>query len=248
MVKAEKSFVSRSFVFSITLVYAVFFSFSGLKAQPPQFKIYSYIETYSLIAIQQMVEHKIPASVTLAQAIYESSSGTSQLARKSNNHFGIKCHVAWMGDTIVKTDDTLNECFRKYPSILESYTDHSLFLTSRARYSALFSLDLKDYKSWCTGLKEAGYATSTSYAQQLIKIIEENKLYELDGYDYLNQEIRSLAKEAELKYSKYTGLGFSLKDLSRTGVLWLETSNMDLSTLDLLIKQKQKGNTSIAGN
>lgn len=248
MRKTKNPFTSRLFLLVSGLFYLGLFSSTSLKAQPPQFKIYAYIETYSVIAIQQMVAHKIPASVTLAQAIYESSSGTSQLARKSNNHFGIKCHVAWIGDTIVKTDDTLNECFRKYPSITESYTDHSLFLTSRARYSALFNLELKDYKAWCVGLKEAGYATSPSYAQQLIKIIEENKLYELDGYDHLRQEIRSLAKDAELKYSKYTGLGFSLKDLSRAGVLWLEASNMDLSTLDLLIKQKQKGNTSIAGN
>jgi uncharacterized FlgJ-related protein len=248
MSKTKNLFASRLFLLVSAIFNLGFFSSTRLNAQPPQFKIYTYIETYSVIAIQQMIAHKIPASVTLAQAIYESSSGTSQLARKSNNHFGIKCHVAWLGDTIVKTDDTLNECFRKYPSITESYTDHSIFLASRVRYSALFNLELMDYKAWCMGLKEAGYATSPSYAQQLIKIIEENKLYELDGYDYLMQEIKSLAKEAKLKYSKYTGLGFSLKDLSRAGVLWLDPSSMDLHTLDLLIKQKQKGNTSIAGN
>lgn len=229
----------------LVVVFVLFFVFS-LKAQPPQFKIYNYIETYSLIAIQQMAEYKIPASVTLAQAIYESSCGSSQLAKKSNNHFGIKCHLTWTGDTTVKTDDTLNECFRKYEKINDSYVDRSLFLTGRSRYAFLFNLSIFDYKSWCLGLKEAGYATSPGYALQLIKIIEENKLYELDGYNYLSHEFVNFDKEPEIKYSKYKGLGFSLRDLSRSGVLWIDPDKIDLSTLDYI--QKQKGTISIAEN
>lgn len=234
----------------ICVAFVMLFAFLSCKllAQPPQFKIYNYIETYSLIAIQQMANYKIPASVTLAQAIYESSSGSSALAQKSNNHFGIKCHTTWIGDTIIKNDDTLNECFRRYDKITDSYLDHSFFLSSRPRYAALFKLSLYDYKGWCLGLKETGYATSPSYAQQLIKIIEENKLYELDGYDYLAREYTSFAKEPELKHSKYTGLGFSLLDFSRQGVLWLDANQIEPCSLDLYLQQKQKGSSSVAEN
>ena len=148
-----------------------------------------YIDNYSQQAIRQMILYKIPACVTLAQAIYESSSGVSELAKRSNNHFGIKCHVGWEGDTVLKSDDELNECFRKYNTVEESFDDHSLFLTSRPRYSNLFKLGIKDYKGWCHGLKKAGYATFSKYASALIRIIEENKLYNLNTYQYLHQKI-----------------------------------------------------------
>ncbi len=131
-----------------------------------------------------MIEYKIPASVILAQAVLESGSGTSDLARRSNNHFGIKCHQ-WDGDTILKDDDTYQECFRRYSTIQESYTDHSLFLKTRRRYAKLFELPIDDYKNWCYGLKTAGYATSATYAEELIKLIEEKKLFQLDGPEVL---------------------------------------------------------------
>jgi len=236
---------SRSFSFKLGFV-LILFSFTAI-AQPPQFKIYNYIEKYSEIAIQQMVEFKIPASVIMAQAIFESSSGTSLLAKKSNNHFGIKCHVGWLGDTIVKHDDTLNECFRSYPRIEDSYTDHSLFLTSRPRYAELFKLSVNDYKSWCIGLKNAGYATSPYYAIQLIKLIEENKLYELDGYEVLTTEIRRLEKEPEIKASKYTGKGFSVRDFSLAGYLWTDANDVSLRSLDFIVQRWNSPVIAIAG-
>jgi len=138
-----------------------------------------YIDMWSSVAVQQMIEHKIPASITLAQGILESGDGNSVLARLANNHFGIKCHD-WKGETIYHDDDKPNECFRKYASADLSYEDHSVFLTSRKRYSKLFTLKITDYKQWAHGLKSAGYATNPRYATALIELIETHKLYEFD--------------------------------------------------------------------
>ena len=139
-----------------------------------------YIETYKDIAMREMLEHKIPASITLAQGILESGAGNSTLAREAKNHFGIKCHKGWTGKTMTMDDDAKNECFRKYDSAEESYVDHSLFLTTRNRYAGLFELDIMDYEGWAKGLKAAGYATNSRYAQLLIDRIV---LYGLDKYD-----------------------------------------------------------------
>lgn len=138
-----------------------------------------YIDTWKQVAVQQMIEYKIPASITLAQGILESANGNSDLAKKGNNHFGIKCHD-WKGDKMFLDDDAANECFRVYANGEESYKDHSLFLKNRARYAKLFSFTTTDYKSWATGLKDAGYATNPKYADQLIETIENLKLYQLD--------------------------------------------------------------------
>jgi hypothetical protein len=138
-----------------------------------------YIQTYKELAMQEMERVRIPASVTLAQGILESGDGNSTLARKANNHFGIKCHD-WKGKTIRQDDDEKNECFRKYKSVEHSYRDHSDFLVTRKRYSALFELEMDDYEGWARGLKKAGYATSPSYAQSLIKLIEEHNLQQYD--------------------------------------------------------------------
>lgn len=127
-----------------------------------------------------MKEFKIPASITLAQAILESGSGNSELARKANNHFGIKCHNDWTGATYQMTDDAPNECFRKYKDPEESFRDHSIFLTQRARYADLFTLKISDYKSWAIGLKKAGYATNPHYAELLINLIEKFDLTRFD--------------------------------------------------------------------
>lgn len=138
-----------------------------------------YVESWRQVAIRQMIDNKIPASITLAQGILESASGNSDLARKGNNHFGIKCH-GWEGDKMYLNDDTENECFRVYPNAEESYIDHGKFLTSKERYSKLFTYEQTDYKSWAKGLKEAGYATNPKYPDLLIEIIEGLKLNELD--------------------------------------------------------------------
>jgi len=139
-----------------------------------------YIEKYKEIAIKKMKEFHIPASITLAQGVLESGSGNSRLARKANNHFGIKCHKDWHGKKFYMNDDEKHECFRKYPKAADSYRDHSKFLTQRGRYSFLFDYDITDYKKWAYGLKKAGYATNPRYPQLLIKIIEKYHLYQYD--------------------------------------------------------------------
>ncbi|MCL2040419.1 MAG: glucosaminidase domain-containing protein [Bacteroidales bacterium] len=139
-----------------------------------------YIELYKDIAIREMREYKIPASITLAQGILESGCGGSALATEANNHFGIKCHKEWTGERFYYDDDEKNECFRVYADAGGSYHDHSLFLTTRDRYSSLFTLKITDYKAWAHGLKSAGYATNPQYAQLLIKIIEEENLTKYD--------------------------------------------------------------------
>jgi LysM repeat protein len=140
-----------------------------------------YVSVYEKIAIQQMNQYRIPASITMAQGILESGSGNSTLAKTANNHFGIKCHTDWKGEKVYFDDDTKNECFRSYPKVEDSYIDHSMFLITRKRYESLFSLSLIDYKGWANGLKSAGYATNPKYAEELIKLIEELELYKLDG-------------------------------------------------------------------
>ena len=128
-----------------------------------------------------MKEHKIPASITLAQGLLESGAGMSELARKSNNHFGIKCGGSWKGRTVRHDDDARQECFRAYKNPRDSYEDHSTFLTRGARYAFLFKLNITDYKGWARGLKKAGYATDPSYANRLITIIEDYDLYKYDS-------------------------------------------------------------------
>jgi LysM repeat protein len=139
-----------------------------------------YIEKFKDLAIKEMADFRIPASIILAQGCLESADGNSRLATEANNHFGIKCSN-WTGDTIQQHDDRRNECFRKYKNVEQSYTDHSLFLVSRDRYARLFKLDITDYKAWATGLQETGYATNPRYAEQLIKIIEDYSLFRFDG-------------------------------------------------------------------
>ena len=149
-------------------------------AQYNEQDIRDYINQYADVAVEKMLEYKIPASITIAQGIFESACGKSRLAVEGNNHFGIKCHTEWTGDTILIDDDELQECFRKYASVSESYTDHSLFLTTRKRYANLFQLDIMDYKSWARTLKKDGYATNPQYADRLISLIERFNIALLD--------------------------------------------------------------------
>jgi LysM repeat protein len=142
-----------------------------------------YIDKYKADAVKEMIKSGVPASITLGQALLESSNGNSPLAVEANNHFGIKCHKEWPGETYLHDDDKKQECFRKYKTVFESYSDHSQFLRTRTRYASLFELERTDYKAWAHGLKKAGYATNPRYAELLIKIIEENKLYEFDNMD-----------------------------------------------------------------
>ena len=138
-----------------------------------------YIDHYAPLAIEQMDRYGIPASITLAQGLLESAAGRSTLASEGNNHFGIKCHTGWQGESMLRDDDAPDECFRVYSSASESFEDHSRFLT-RKRYQSLFDLPSDDYASWAKGLKKCGYATDPNYAERLISIIERYALY---GYD-----------------------------------------------------------------
>ena len=142
-----------------------------------------YINSYKDLAISEMKRTGVPASITLAQGMLESDYGRSTLARVGNNHFGIKCHNDWMGQTIRQHDDKRNECFRKYRRPEDSFYDHSDFLKSGSRYSFLFDLEPTNYRAWAQGLKRAGYATNPDYANMIIRKIEENGLYNYDrGY------------------------------------------------------------------
>ena len=159
-----------------------------------------YIKKYAPLAVLEMHKYNIPASVTLAQGILESGNGRSQLASKSNNHFGIKCHTGWKGAKVYHDDDEKGECFRKYKYVQSSYKDHSEFLSGRRRYASLFKLRKSDYKGWAKGLKKAGYATDKKYPKKLIKIIEEYKLYEFDKFR--EKDLKKLKKETNKKQTK----------------------------------------------
>ena len=150
-----------------------------------------YIETYSALAIEQQEEFGIPASITLAQGILESSAGRSTLATEGNNHFGIKCHKEWDGETMLRNDDAPDECFRVYSTPAQSFRDHSLFL-KRERYSRLFDLEVTDYAAWANGLKACGYATDPNYGARLITIIERYSLYDFDTEAGRNREETTL--------------------------------------------------------
>ena len=166
----------------IFFIFTLFFTFlEGFAQQAVWNQRYQdYFDTYKDVAIEQMLKYHIPASITLAQGVLESGAGRSELAKKANNHFGIKCH-GWTGRKSYHDDDELGECFRAYDNAYESYQDHSIFLTSSQRYSSLFRLKMKDYKGWAKGLKACGYATSPTYATRLIEIIELYKLYRYDN-------------------------------------------------------------------
>lgn len=147
----------------------------------PRNKTYEeYIAKYKDLAINHMKKYRIPASITLSQGLLESGAGRSSLTVKSNNHFGIKCHNGWKGESVIAADDTPNDCFRKYKKSEDSYDDHSRFLSEKPRYGKLFDLDITDYKGWARGLQQAGYATDRAYANKLIKLIEDYELYEYD--------------------------------------------------------------------
>ena len=152
----------------------------------------TYINQYKDLAIEQMLRYHIPASITLAQGLFESAAGRSDLVRQGNNHFGIKCHN-WTGPTQYHDDDAKGECFRVYQDARESYEDHSKFLARQPRYAQLFSLGQQDYKGWARGLKACGYATNPQYASKLIQLIE---LYKLQDYDKAKRYDRFMAEHS----------------------------------------------------
>jgi LysM repeat protein len=171
--KKERSI--KYFLIPILFLILILSSFATYFAQTPE----AYIQKYYTIAQEQMRKYGVPASITLAQGILESGSGKSKLAAEANNHFGIKCHDTWNGATMHLDDDAPNECFRKYKSVEQSFEDHSVFL-KKPRYEELFNLEITDYKGWAQGLKKCGYATSSTYAKNLIDLIEKYELVQFD--------------------------------------------------------------------
>lgn len=166
------------FLFLLPLVFAL-----NVNAQKE--KTEQYIQQYSELAIQEMIRTGVPAAIKLAQGILESQSGESDLVKRSNNHFGIKCKTEWTGDKTYHDDDEKGECFRVYPDATASYKDHSDFLKTRPHYNFLFKLDPTNYEAWANGLKKAGYATSPTYPKSLIKVIRD---YQLDRFNQMALE------------------------------------------------------------
>jgi LysM repeat protein len=158
-------------------------SSSPVVSQGSSYKpVEDYLMKYGDLAVSEMKRTGVPASITLAQGMIESDHGRSYLAREANNHFGIKCHNGWAGETSRYDDNKRNECFRKYPHAGESFHDHSEFLRKGSRYRFLFDYKPTDYKAWAHGLKKAGYATNPDYANMIIRKIEENNLSAYDNY------------------------------------------------------------------
>ncbi len=203
----------RNFVVCILLV-TCDLSLVTCFAQPSEYKMtrQEYVEKYKDVAIKEMLENGIPASITLAQGLLESDNGNSGLAMYANNHFGIKCHDDWKGESYIQDDDKKDECFRKYKAAEESFDDHSDFLKSKGRYAFLFELRKTDYKGWAEGLHEAGYATDRSYADRLIKIIDDNQLYQYDRMQEVAVDKKS-TKKAEPQIIKHAVTTYASKKI-----------------------------------
>ena len=194
-----------------------------------------YINDYRDLAIEEMNLYNIPASITLSQGILESSNGTSMLATKANNHFGIKCHSSWEGDRVFHDDDEKGECFRKYNTVEDSYRDHSLFLANSSRYSFLFEIPIENYKSWAKGLKKAGYATNPKYSKLLINII---KRYNLDQYDNTNQSSRKFYFSSSYGFPYLYGIGVNYINKKYCLSLDLNSSYIYLNKLSISYNYK----------
>ncbi len=229
------NFKKVSFLFKNHFLYLLLIIPLFSMAQRPQrnFTPEDYINMYKDAAIQNMVEKRIPASITLAQGMLESGNGNSKLARKANNHFGIKCHSDWNGKSVRMNDDRRNECFRKYNEVLDSYRDHAEFLSNRGRYADLFNLDLNDYKGWAKGLKKAGYATSPTYAKKLINIIERYKLHKYDNAKSKGGGVYAISREADVK---------KINKLKSIVVREGDTKLSLATSLDMKVKQIEKYN------
>lgn len=191
-------------------VFVIFFLLLFSNTQAQRMSVKEYINTYKDLAIKEMKRMGVPAAITLAQGILETESGNSDLVKRSNNHFGIKCKNTWTGATAYHDDDEQGECFRKYNSAADSYRDHSNFLRGREHYAFLFNLDPTDYKSWAYGLKKAGYATNPKYPEMLIKSIEDNNLN--------TYSLAAISDMPVIDKSKYTDDDISEKHAAETEI------------------------------
>lgn len=201
-----------------------------------------YIDMYKEAAMEEMRVFKIPASITLAQGIIESSSGNSELTRNSNNHFGIKCHKGWEGGQIYHDDDEKGECFRVYKDPATSFKDHSLFLTGRQRYAKLFKLKTGDYVGWAKGLSEAGYATDRRYPAKLIALIEKYGLHKYDtkvlGKPFkkiaTNNATKHIVVKGDTLYSISKKYGLTVEELKKFNTL--NSNNINVGQTLILTK------------
>ena len=198
-------------------------------------KIQNYILTYNSIAVSEMEEYGIPASITLAQGILESSMGSGVLAKEGNNHFGIKCHKNWKGKQIYHDDDRKGECFRVYKNPNQSFRDHSLFLTERSRYAFLFDFKSNDFRAWAKGLKKAGYATDSKYPQKLISLIER---FDLDQYD--NMKTKGIKRNKETAVSQ-------IHTVRKGDTLYSLAKKYNISVPQIIQVNKIKDNTIYLG-
>ena len=242
----------------------LYFIITSCRLFAQDFTYETYVQKYYKLALEEMHVFGIPASITLAQGILESGIGASELALKSNNHFGIKCHKNWNGKKVYHDDDEAQECFRKYRKVSDSYRDHSEFLKNRERYAFLFDLKTSDYKSWALGLKKAGYATLPTYADKLIKLIENLNLSVYDNASKSGQ--RKLKKPPRRRrkkiYKSDNGLKYILANhndtydrIANNQNMWMwELLNFNDRNLDVelvvgervyLEKKKRKGNIQI---
>ncbi|QLG45890.1 glucosaminidase domain-containing protein [Costertonia aggregata] len=204
----------------------------------PISSVKEYIATFSEIAQFEMKAYGIPASITLAQGILESGAGRGELALKTNNHFGIKCHAGWDGEFEYHDDDAKGECFRKYNHPMYSFRDHSIFLSSRSRYAFLFDYRSDDYKRWAKGLREAGYATDKRYPQKLIALIEAHNLTQYD------QQVVSQGYEVEKEPKTYD---FGTYVVQKGDTLYSISRRYFVSVNELKRLNKMRGDTLSIG-
>nr|WP_314898134.1 glucosaminidase domain-containing protein [uncultured Flavobacterium sp.] len=205
--------------------------------------VVAYVSQFKDIAMGNMRNYGIPASIILAQGILESGAGRGDLAINANNHFGIKCHEGWTGESVKHDDDAAQECFRKYNNPSESFKDHALFLTGRSRYSKLFGFSKGDYKAWAKGLRVAGYATDPRYPDKLISYIERYQLHQYDiqvlDVNYVSNE-QQMVKELTIESKNPISKGLVSYVVQKGDTLYSISKKFDLKIEDL----KQKNNLS----
>ncbi|MEL1239738.1 glucosaminidase domain-containing protein [Flavobacterium flavipallidum] len=205
----------------------------------------NYVAQFKDIAMSNMKNYGIPASIILAQGILESGAGRGDLAVSANNHFGIKCHSDWTGDSVKHDDDSSQECFRKYNKVAESYRDHALFLKGKVRYASLFELDKDDYEAWARGLRKAGYATDPKYPDKLISYIERYNLAQYDaqvlGNKYVSRESRNnTVTDRRLKNEEYY-------EVQKGDTLYSISKKYNVLIDDLKERNKLSDNTLFVG-
>ncbi|OJX52177.1 MAG: hemagglutinin [Flavobacterium sp. 38-13] len=192
----------------------------------------SYVLQYKEIAKGNMKQYGIPASIILAQGILESGAGSGTLSKTANNHFGIKCHTGWTGESVRHDDDAEQECFRKYNDPAESYRDHAEFLTGRSRYASLFKLEKGDYQGWAKGLKAAGYATDPKYPDKLISYIERYNLHQYDA-EVLGVEFTPIQKSQPVAVNTRPGNTEGFYEVTKGDTLYSISKKFNTTVDDL---------------